>query len=103
LALLREIRRVTRRLLAVADFLRNPDIPLYRDRYVTGLVETGEAGSFIVRDGDRELYPAHHFTREELTDLLAEAGFTVTSLETPHVRTRSGNIVRGVLLGAYSI
>lgn len=103
LALLREIRRVTRRLLSVADFLRNPDLPLYRERYARGVAETGEEGSFVVRDGDRVLYPAHHFTEEELCALLAEAGFTVATLETPLVRTRSGNVVRGVLLSAYTV
>lgn len=103
LALLREVRRVTGRLLAIGDFLRNPDLPLYRERYATGLAETGEEGSFVVREGDRVLYPAHHFTEEELRALLAEAGFAVATLETPSVRTRSGNVVRGVLLSAYTV
>lgn len=103
LALLRQARRVTRRLLAIADFLQNWDLPLYRERYETGRIETGEEGSFLVREGERVLYPAHHFTKEELTALLAEAGFAVTSLETPRVRTRSGKVVRGVLLAAYTV
>jgi len=100
LAILREARRVTRRVLAVADFLQNWDLPLYRARYEAGPGETGEAGSFLVREGDTVLYAAHHCTIPELTELLAAAGFTVTFLETPQVRTRSGNILRGVVLMA---
>lgn len=100
LALLREVRRVTRRMLAVADFLRNDDLPLYHARYERGVDETGEAGSFLVRDGDTVLYAAHHFTIPELTDLLTTAGFRISFLETPQVRTRSGNILRGVVLTA---
>jgi SAM-dependent methyltransferase len=103
LAVLRQVRRVTRRVLAVGDFLQNWDLPLYRQRYEAGLLETGEAGSFVVREAGRVLYAAHHFTVEELTALLAEAGFAVDSLETPLVRTRSGNVVRGILLSARAI
>jgi SAM-dependent methyltransferase len=102
-AVLAEIRRVTRRVLCVADFLLNPDLPLYRARYEAGLAETGEQGSFVVREGDRVLYTAHHFSEEELTALLADVGFAVEHLETPLVRTRSGNTVRGVLLSARAV
>lgn len=101
LALLREVRRVTKRVLAVADFLRNWDLPLYRSRYEAGEGETGEHGSFLVRDGERVLYAAHHFTIPELTSLLDAAGFAVSFLETPQVRTRSGNRLRGVVLTAH--
>lgn len=100
LAVLREAHRVTRRVLCLADFLQNWDIPLYRGRYTDGLAETGEAGSFLVREAGRVLYPAHHFTVDELTALLDAAGFAVTFLETPFVRTRSGNVIRGVVLAA---
>ena len=103
LAVLREACRVTRRVLCLADFLQNWDLPLYRDRYASGVAETGETGSFLVREGGRVLYPAHHFTVEELTALLATAGFTVAHLETPFVRTRSGNRLRGVVLAAQRI
>ena len=103
LAVLREACRVTRRVLCLADFLQNWDLPLYRDRYTAGLAETGETGSFLVREGDRVLYSAHHFTIEELTALLAAAGFTVAHLEMPFVRTRSGNRLRGVILAAQRV
>lgn len=102
-AVLGEIRRVTRRVLAVADFLQNWDLPLYRARYAAGPAETGEAGSFLVRQAGRVLYAAHHFTPEELTALLADAGFAVAFSETPLVRTRSGNIVRGIVLAARAV
>jgi SAM-dependent methyltransferase len=103
LAVLAEVRRVVGRGLAVADFLQNWDLPLYRQRYETGLAETGETGSFLVREAGRVLYPAHHFTLGELTALLSEAGFAVTFVDTPLVRTRSGNVVRGVVLTARTV
>ena len=103
LAVLREARRVIRRVLCLADFLQNWDLPLYKARYEAGVVETGEAGSFVVREQGRVLYAAHHFTVEELTGLLAATGFAVTFLATPRVRTRSGNVVRGLVLTARTI
>lgn len=104
LAVLREARRVTRRVLCLADFLRNWDLPLYRARYEAGRAETGEPGSFLVRDGQGEvLYAAHHFTLEELRELLRASGFAVEYVTTPRVRTRSGNEVRGVVLTARAV
>lgn len=96
-----EARRLGCRVLCIADFLRNWDLPLYRGRYEAGRGETGEEGSFLVRDAEGELlYIAHHFTLEELTRLLAAAGFDVAFADTPTVTTRSGNRVTGVVLAA---
>ena len=104
-AVLLEARRVVRRVLCLADFLLNPDIPLYKARYDAGVSETGEAGSFLVRgdDGGTVLYAAHHHTMQELSELLHEAGFRVAYAAAPLVRTRSGNIIRGVVLAALAI
>ena len=88
------------RVLCIADFLQNWDLPYYRARYEAGLAETGEQGTFLVREGGRVLYAAHHFTLEELAGLLDEAGFVLAHVATPRVRTRSGQDVRGVVLAA---
>jgi len=103
LAVLREARRTLRRLLVIGDFLQNWELPYYRARYETGLLETGEQGSFVVRENGAALYTAHHFALDELADLLAQAGFSVTQAVFPTVRTRSGNLVRGVSLAAAAL
>lgn len=103
LAVLAEARRVVRGLLCLGDFLRNPDLPYYRARYEAGLTETGEEGSFVVREGGTVLYQAHHFTVEELEALLSQAGFGVVQAVFPRVKTRSGNIVAGVSLAAKAL
>jgi ubiquinone/menaquinone biosynthesis C-methylase UbiE len=103
LAVLAEARRVGCRVLCIADFLQNWDLPYYRARYEAGEAETGERGSFLVREGDEVLYAAHHFTLDELSGLLDAAGFRVTFVDTPPVRTRSGNVVRGVSLAAVTL
>jgi len=99
-AVLVEARRVVTRVLCVADFLQNWDLPYYQARYESGRIETGEPGSFLVREGDTVLYAAHHFTMMELSGLLAAAGFRVAYAAAPRVRTRSGKDVRGVVLAA---
>ena len=103
LAVLREARRVVTRVLCLGDFLQNWDLPYYQARYEAGLAETGEAGSFLVREGEAVLYQAHHFTPDELADLLGRAGFAVAEAIYPAVRTRSGNLVRGIALAALTL
>lgn len=100
LEVLAEARRVGCKVLCVADFLQNWDLPYYAARYEAGLPETGEAGSFVVRDEDKVLYTAHHFTLDELHDLFAAVGYRVAFADTPKVRTRSGKTVTGVVLAA---
>ncbi|WP_254845175.1 class I SAM-dependent methyltransferase [Desulfovibrio sp. DV] len=53
LAVLREARRVVTRVLCLGDFLQNWDQPYYKARYEAGLAETGQAGSFLVREVGR--------------------------------------------------
>lgn len=100
LAVLREARRVGCRTLCLADFVQNWDLPYYKARYEAGEAETGERGSFVVREADTVLYVAHHFTLEELSDLLDAAGYTVAFVDTPVVTTRSGKRIRGVIAAA---
>ncbi|WP_428569853.1 MAG: class I SAM-dependent methyltransferase [Solidesulfovibrio sp. DCME] len=99
-AVLTEARRLGCRLLCIADFLQNWDLPLYKARYEAGQAETGERGSFVVRQAGEVLYLAHHFTLGELTGLLAGAGYAVALADTPLVTTRSGNRVRGLAVAA---
>ncbi len=94
---LSEAARVLRRGLYVSDFLLTPEQPLYRDRYDRGLVETGEWGTFRVMEGDRYLYTAHHFSEEELRELLSGAGFPRVSLRRVTSPTRSGKVINGVI------
>ena len=103
LAVLREARRVVTRVLCLGDFLQNWDQPYYKARYEAGLAETGQTGSFMVREGGAVLYEAHHFTPDELFGLLGRAGFAVAEVVYPTVRTRSGNLVRGVFLAALTL
>lgn len=95
--------RVGCRLVCVADFLRNDHLPYYRSRYEQGVTETGEPGSFVVRENGKALYVAHHFTLAELSGLLELAGFRPAHVATPPVRTRSGNLVTGVVLVAAAL
>ncbi len=99
-AVLAEARRLGCRLLCLADFLRNWDLPYYRARYEAGQAETGERGSFVVREAGEVLYVAHHFSLAELTGLLGQAGYAVAFADTPVVTTRSGKRVRGVVAAA---
>jgi len=100
-AVLAEAARVLTRGLSLSDFLLTPEVPLYRERYERGFSETGEWGTFRVLDGTRHLYTAHHYTLEELENLLREAGFRRTRLDRVKSRTRSGNLVNGVVGQAF--
>lgn len=97
LAVLCEAARVLRRGLSFSDFLLTPGIPLYRERYQRGFVETGEQGTFRVMENDRHLYTAHHYTLEELRELFQAAGFHTLQMRRVTSRTRSGNEINGVV------
>lgn len=95
LSALAEVRRVTRSRLFIADFLLTPENEYYAKRYAKGLEETGEYGTFLVREGNAILYTAHHYSREELAGLLGETGFVVESFDEARAVTRSGNVING--------
>jgi len=96
---LREAGRVAGRLF-ISDFLLTAEDPYYNERYERGLAETGERGSFVVREEGRALYTAHHYAPDELVSLLEECGFAVDSFLTGKVRTRSGNVINGARIAA---
>ncbi|MEF3698953.1 class I SAM-dependent methyltransferase [Desulfolutivibrio sp.] len=94
---LAEAARVLRCGMTISDFLLTPEIPLYRERYERGFGETGEWGTFRVMEGERYLYTAHHYTIEEIEELMREAGFCRTRLRQVQSQTRSGNRINGVV------
>lgn len=83
--------------LYIADFLQNWDIPLYRERYEDGVKNNLETGTFYVRDDTGAiLYPAHHFTTEEILALVD--GFKLIDFSIEKLTTRSGNLINGFVL-----
>ncbi len=98
-----EAFRVTREggCIYVADFLQTWDSPTYRERYETFEKITGEKGTFIVTDDgsmDGEgLYRAHHYTEEEITELLISR-YEIIREELCEFTTYHGNRVNGIKL-----
>ena len=72
--------------------------PVYSARYEEGLRLTGRHGVFPVREGGTLLYWARHFTLDELSGLIAQAGGDVAEVVEGPSPTRSGNLIRGVAL-----
>ena len=104
LACLMEARRIIKLSggLYLAEFLQSWDVDTYGERYELGIKETGQRGSFIVRNtstGKAE-FEAHHYDENELSGLLDAAGFTIKSFEHQKFTTRSGDEINGVIIWA---
>jgi ubiquinone/menaquinone biosynthesis C-methylase UbiE len=100
LEILEEVARVLRPqgLLYVGEFLQSQD-KYYQDRYFEGLALTADWGSFPVRRSDGEIdYFAHHFTIDEIQDLLFHVGLSTIELRAQPMKTRSGNEIEGIAL-----
>lgn len=95
---LREAFRVCRGVVGIQDFLQTWENPVYSARYEEGFRLTGRHGVFPVREGDTLLYWARHFTLDELSGLIAQAGGDVAEVVEGPSPTRSGNLIRGVAL-----
>ncbi len=95
---LREAFRVCRGVVGIQDFLQTWENPVYSARYEEGLRLTGRHGVFPVREGGTLLYWARHFTLDELSGLIAQAGGDVAEVVEGPSPTRSGNLIRGVAL-----
>lgn len=93
-----EAARVSRRFVGIYDFLQTWEQPLYAARYRAGLLAGMERGGFLVLDGDKVLFAAKHFTRDEIENLTTQAGTVTVSLEEKPSPTRSGNLIRGIRL-----
>ena len=90
-------------LVYIADFEQNWEDPLYRERYIRDFPETGERGTFIVTaDGSQEtpeIFRAHHYTKEELTELI-EPRFEIETFKRTTFTTYHGNRTRGFVVMA---
>lgn len=91
-----KISQIITKYLYINEFLQTPTHPLYFDRYASGLAETGELGSFNVKENEKFVYQAHHFTEMELDVLLKLSGFKIIKKKLGKVRTRSGRIIDGI-------
>jgi SAM-dependent methyltransferase len=56
--------------------------PEYARLYTSDFALTGETATYVSRDAaGKPLYRTHHFSRDEITDLLAQCGFEPIALE----------------------
>lgn len=101
---LSEARRVTDRHggIYIADFIQTWHIKSLYDRYIIGLEECGELGSFFAYNetNNEKEYQAHHYNEKELVDLVNGAGFEIKHFEYHKFLTRTKNIVNGVVIWA---
>jgi ubiquinone/menaquinone biosynthesis C-methylase UbiE len=88
-------------ILYLADFGQNWKNPKYRQRYLRDYSITGEIGTFIVTDDGevdgKELFLAHHYTKNELYDLLKD-GFNVETFHETVFTTFHGNRTKGYVI-----
>jgi SAM-dependent methyltransferase len=102
-SVLREALRVCRGSLLVQDFLQTTKHPLYAARYAEGEALGAPRGVFPVREGGTVLYWARHYVRVELEAMIGLAGGRIASWREFPAPTRSGNVIRGVVLTAVAI
>ena len=88
-------------ILYLADFGQNWKNPEYRRRYLEDYSSTGEKGTFIVTEdgkpGSKELFMAHHYTEEELRELL-NGIFSIEILEETVFKTFHNNETLGYII-----
>ncbi len=89
--------------LYMAEFAQDLENPKCRERYEAHFPMTKERGTFIVtRDGTPktpEIYRVHHYTLQELSDLLRPRFSKVTIKETKF-RSHHGNLINGLVVFA---
>lgn len=100
IAVLREALRVCGGSILVQDFLKTPEHPLYAARYDEGVALGAPRGVFPVREGGAILYWARHYVRKEMETIIGRAGGLIASWREFPAPTRSGNVIRGVVLTA---
>lgn len=88
-------------ILYLADFGQNSENSLYRERYRRDYPLTEEFGTFIVTDDvksrGKELFRAHHYTKEELLELVKQ-DFRVENFHETIFTTFHGNRTRGYII-----
>ncbi len=97
---------VDKGVLYLADFGQNWNDPLYRDRYLRDYPITDEIGSFIVTEdgkpGGRELFIVHHYSLDELKQLLLEK-FQIDTIQETNFKTFHGNRTLGYIIMAKAV
>jgi ubiquinone/menaquinone biosynthesis C-methylase UbiE len=92
--------------LYLADFGQNWENTHYRERYIRDYHVTGEMGTFRVKDKsdleDKELFRAHHYTKEELLKLL-KGTFKVENFHETIFTTFNGNRTKGYIIIALKV
>jgi len=101
--IIKEIGRILKRagILYVADFGQTWAHPSYKQAYYKGIEKQYEIGTFEVFDKKTQefKYLAHHYTREELEDLLKKGGFKKPGYyKQTSFTTQSGNQINGHVL-----
>ncbi len=95
-----------RGILYLADFGQNWSNKLYKDRYLGDYSSTGEKGTFLVtedgKEGGKELFLVHHYTLEELEQLLKNRFNIEITLKTTF-KTFHGNNTLGYIIIAKKI
>ncbi len=85
----------------MADFGQNWENPHYSERYVRDYPITGEMGTFTVKDESDpdggEMFRVHHYTREELLELM-EGSFSVKNFHETIFTTFNGNRTKGYII-----
>jgi ubiquinone/menaquinone biosynthesis C-methylase UbiE len=92
--------------LYLADFGQNWENTHYRERYISDYLVTGEMGTFRVKDKSdpegKELFRAHHYTKEELLKLL-KGTFKVENFHETIFTTFNGNRTKGYIIIARKV
>lgn len=95
--IIREVRRVLKSngIVYMAIWDQAWDIPLYNERYLQGIMNGLEKGSFEVKDKNtgQVLYVAHHYTLEEIRALLGIVKMDIIEYELTQAKTQSGNLI----------
>lgn len=93
-------------MLYLADFGQNWKNPLYKERYLRDYSSTGEKGTFFVtedgKEGGKELFLVHHYTLDELKQLLNKR-FKLKKVKKTMFKTFHGNNTLGYILLARKI
>lgn len=93
-------------ILYLADFGQNWADELYKERYLRDYSSTGEKGTFFVtedgKEGGKELFLVHHYTQEELEQLLKDR-FNIEITQKTTFKTFHGNKTLGYIIIAKKI
>ncbi len=93
-------------ILYLADFGQNWKDQMYRKRYLKDYAVTGEKGTFIVtEDGkpeSKELFMAHHYSPDELKNLLTGV-YAIETFKETVFKTFHGNQTLGYIIMAKKV